>query len=124
PARLHVRRDGEHHPRVFRVVSGYEEDVASRLVELRLVHAARAHPEPVGILAGREIAVREAADRVQTLDLPQVALAHEVLDRERGGEEAEAVEPPPGLRDLPGQPIALPELRLEVAPERIVDHET
>ena len=62
-ARLDVRRHAEDHPRVARVVARHEQDVAVGLVELRLVDAARAHPEAVVVLARGEVAVGQAADR-------------------------------------------------------------
>ena len=92
-------------------------------LERRLVDAARAHPEPHRVLALREVAVGEAADPVQALDVPELALVQEVLDRERRGEEVEVAHPLAGGDDLLGHLVALPELRLEVGEELVVDHE-
>ena len=60
---------------------------------------------------------------VQPVDVPQLALVEQVLDRERRRQQAERVEPHADLADLLGQLVARPELRLEVGAELVVDHE-
>ena len=122
-ARLDARRNAEDDLHVLGVVAGDEQDVTARYLELRLVDAAGAHPEARLVLAGREVAVGEPADPVEPLDVAQVVLVDELLDGERGGEQPELVEPPAGLRDGSGDLVTVPQLRLEIGPELVVDHE-
>src|SRR5439155_1061812 len=75
------------------------------------------------VLAHREVAVREAADAVEPLDVAQVALAEHVLDRERVREQAQLVEALAGLAELAGDLVAVPELGLEIGSELVVDDE-
>ena len=82
---LDARRDADDHRRVRLVVAGDEQDVPPGDLELRLVDAARAHPEPPRVLARGEVAVREAADLVQPHHVAQVALVEELVHGERGG---------------------------------------
>ena len=43
--------------------------------------------------ARAHVAVAQAADAVEQLDVAQVAVGEDLLDRERGGQEVERVEP-------------------------------
>ena len=117
------RRDAEDDPPVLGVVAGDEQDVAAGRLELRLVDAARAHPEARLVLAGRQVPVGQSADPVEPLDVTQVVLVDELLDGERGREQPELVEPPAGLGDRIRDLVAVPQLRLEIGPELVVDHE-
>jgi hypothetical protein len=80
--RLDPRRHADDHLRVLLVVARDEEDVAAGDLQLRLVDAARAHPEARRVLARREIPVREAADLVEAHHVAQVALVEVLVDRE------------------------------------------
>jgi len=53
----------------------------------------------------------------------EVALAEELLERERVWQQAELVQALSGLLDLVRDLVAVPELRLEVGAELVVDHE-
>jgi hypothetical protein len=81
--RLDVRRDAEHDAAVVMVVVRDQQDVAAGRLQRRFVDTARAHPEALHVLSLGEVAVGEAADPVQALDVPELALVEQVLDRKR-----------------------------------------
>ncbi len=102
--------------------------------EVGFVDAARAHPEhrTVGIrcaagvaaeIARADVAVRETADSVEQLDVTQLTLFEDVLDRERSGQEIERVERTAGAEHLRGLLVARPEVLGQVGDEVVRDHE-
>jgi hypothetical protein len=122
-ARLDAGRHADDHLRVRLVVARDEQDVAPRDLELRLVDAARAHPEPRRVLARREVPVGEAADLVEPHDVPEVALVEVLVDGEGRREEIEFLHALAGGADVRGHLVAVPELGLEIGEELVVDHE-
>ena len=116
---LDVHRQAENDPARLGVVAGDEQAAAARHDELRLVDAAGAHPEPPLVLVRGQVPVGEAADRVEAGRVTQAALVERLLDRERRRQQAE---PLANLADLPGELVSLPQLRLVVAAELVVDH--
>ena len=89
----------------------------------RLVDAGRAHPVAPLVLAHRQVPVGQPADPVDALDRAQLLLGHDLVQRERRGQQAQRVQPVPGLVEALGQLVALPQLRLEVMLEAVVDHQ-
>ena len=115
--------DADPHARVRLVVARHEQDVAARLLERGLVDAGGAHPEPRRVLAGGEVAVREAADLVEPHHVAEVALVEELVHRERRRQEVELAHPLAGSADVGRDLVTVPELGLEVRDELVVDHE-
>ena len=122
-ARLDAGRYRHHHRLRGLVVVGHEQHVAANVLQVRLVDTRGAHPETRRILTGRQVAVREATNRVEALDVLEVALIEVLLDRERRGQEVHRVETLAGDRQRLGNLVAIPQLGFEVGVPNVVDHE-
>ena len=109
--------------RCSRVVARDHQDVAADLAQAGLVDARRAHPEPARVLAGREVAVGQAADRVEPLHVRQVARRQDLVDRPRRGQQLQLVELLAGGGQRRGDLVAVPQLGLQVRVPDVLDHE-
>ena len=113
---LDAGRNAQHDDVALGVVALDEQDVAADLTQRRLVDTARAHPElGAGPARGRrapsaDVAVAQATDAVQQLDVAEITRGEDLLDRERRGQQVEGAEMGAGALDLTRVLVAVPQL--------------
>ena len=73
----------QHHRLRLGVVVLDQQHVAADLAQVALVDARGAHPEAIGVLSHRHVAVREPADAVRQLDPAQVVGTDDLIQRKR-----------------------------------------
>ncbi len=88
---------------------------------MALVHPAGAHPEPVPVVAGAGVPIRETADAEEAHHVPEVLLGEQLVDRPRGGQQVQLGEPLAGPMNRLRVLVAMPQLGRQVRRELVVD---
>src|SRR5205823_9471225 len=75
------------------------------------------------VRGGGEVGVGGGGDGVGARDRRRLPLVDQVFERKGRGQQAERVQPAAGIEQARGQLVAVPQLRLEVGLETVVDHQ-
>ena len=122
-AGLDVRRYAEEHDVPCPVEPRNQQDIAADDRHAALVNPAGAHPEAPGVFAHAEVPIRQPADAVQTLDVTEIPLVQQLVDRKRGREQVQGVQAFAGGAEFARESVAVPQSRLKVGVKLIIDHQ-